>query len=177
MYFKIKYNLIRAILFLLILPKRGFVAEVGVWKGVSAKMLYYLTLPQQLRLVDPYQADLCDEVYQKRLPDYELNYMYLRVKKWSENKRITFHKMTSKEASDLVDETRHLLHYVYLDGDHFDVYNDLNNWIRNVRKGGIIMGDDYGNKGYPKVKQDVDRFCKERGIKLKHFHYQFWFKV
>ena len=176
-YFFIKYNLIRAFLFFILFDKRGYGAEIGVWKGLGAKMIYSLTRPKQLHLIDPYLEKKCDDVYAKRPSQDEMDKIYEKVKKWSENKYITLHRDTSQNVAKKIDELKHWLDFVYIDGDHFDVYNDLTYWYDNVKPNGIIMGDDYGVKGYPQIKKDVDRFCKERNIKLHHIHFQFWFRV
>lgn len=173
-YFKIKYNFIRALLYLFILPKKGYGVEIGVWRGWNAKMLYYLTRPNELVLIDPYDPSFCDEVYEPVHSQEEMGSMFSRVCRWERSKRnVCIYRVTSKEASFFIYTGG--LDWVYIDGDHFDVYNDLTQWYSNVREGGIIMGDDYDNKGYPKIKEDVDRFCKERGLKLHKFHFQFWF--
>lgn len=172
-YFKIKYNLIRALLYLFILPKKGCGVEIGVWEGWNAKMLYYLARPYRLVLIDPYDRELCDEVYHPAYPQGEYDKMYRRVRKWERPKKnVGLYRGTSKEASFWIGAKD----WAYVDGDHSDVYNDLTRWYDNLREGGIIMGDDYDNKSYPLVKEDVDRFCKERGLKLHRLHFQFWFK-
>ena len=173
LYFVIKYNLIRALLYLFVLPKKGYGVEIGVWKGFNAKMLYYLTSPEGMVLVDPYISVLCHAIYQPVASQAEMDKMYFKVLHWCNKKKILIYRRTSK----CVSETIHLtFDWAYIDGNHFDVYNDLIRWYKNVREGGIIMGDDYGNKGYPKVKEDVDRFCKEKGLKLHKLHFQYWFK-
>lgn len=175
MYFKIKYNLIRAVLFFLLFKRKGYGVELGVWKGLSAKMIYYLTKPDEFILVDPYKVELCNEVYTKILPQHIFDKMYEKVYRWVFNRtNVLLYRNTSKQIAEYIFTGG--LDWIYIDADHFDVYNDLTNWYPHIKKGGIIMGDDYGCKGYPKVKKDVDRFCKERGIKLNKFHFQFWFK-
>jgi len=174
LYFHLKYNLIRALLFLILFSKKGYGAEIGVWEGFGAKLIYNLSRPRQLHLIDPYEAKRCDKVYSDKIPD--MDKMYEKVKEWSKNKYITLHRDTSQNVAKKIDELKHWLDFVYIDGDHFDVYNDLTYWYDNVKPNGIIMGDDYGVKGYPQIKKDVDRFCKEREIKLHHIHFQFWFR-
>jgi len=171
-YFAIKYNLIRAILYLILFKKRGYGVEIGVWKGWNAKMIYYLTRPKELVLIDPYSSLLCNEVYQPIYSQLKMDRMFEKVLRWSTNKFVLLYRETSKEMSHYTYE----LDWIYIDGNHFDVYNDLTIWYDKVKEGGIIMGDDYGNKGYPLVREDVDRFCKERGLKLNKFHFQYWFK-
>jgi len=171
LYFSIKYNLIRAVLYIILFKKRGYGAEIGVWKGWNAKMIYHLTKPEEFILIDPYHSFSCDGVYP---PQSEMDGIFARLLDWAFDKPILVYRKTSKEMSAYTYCGG--LDWIYIDGNHFDVYNDLTNWYDNVKEGGIIMGDDYGNKGYPLVKKDVDKFCEERGIKLHKFHFQWWFK-
>ena len=173
-YFAIKYNLIRAILYLILFKKRGYGIEIGVWKGWNAKMLYRLTRPKELGLIDPYVSSFCNEVYQPVYSQLKMDKMFEKVLRWTSDKPVLLYRRTSRGMCERV--YPHTLDWIYIDGDHFDVYNDLTIWYNKVKQGGIIMGDDYDNKGYPLVKKGVDRFCTERGLKLHKFHFQYWFK-
>lgn len=174
LYFAFKYNLIRAILYLRLFKKRGYGAEIGVWKGWNAKLIYYLTRPKELVLIDPYAAHLCNAVYQPVPSQEEMDKMYNVVRDWTVAKPILLFREPSEDMSRYIYTGK--LDWIYIDGDHFNVYQDLSLWYDNIKTGGIIMGDDYGVKGYPKVKEDVDRFCSERGLKLHKLHFQYWFK-
>lgn len=50
--------------------------------------------------------------------------------------------------------------FLYIDADHsyHGVTADLEAWFPHVRKGGLILGDDYGNAIYPGVKEAWDDF-------------------
>lgn len=62
--------------------------------------------------------------------------------------------------------------YLYIDADHAyeSVKADLEAWVPHVRPGGLILGDDYGNDGYPGVKLAWDEF--ERAHDLTFTRYQ-----
>lgn len=53
---------------------------------------------------------------------------------------------------------------IYIDGDHgFEgCYNDIKNYYPKVKKGGLILCDDYVN--VDTVKLAVDKFCEENNI-------------
>lgn len=61
--------------------------------------------------------------------------------------------------------------FLYVDADHsYDgVMADLDAWVPHVRKGGLIVGDDYGSTLYPGVQQAWDEFEHECGITLTRF--------
>jgi predicted O-methyltransferase YrrM len=48
--------------------------------------------------------------------------------------------------------------YLYVDADHsYDaVRADLRAWLPHVKPGGLILGDDYGNRSFPGVAQAWD---------------------
>ena len=163
--FKIKYYLARIFLYLFVLPKNSHGAEIGVRKGGNAKLLYYLTAPKELCLVDNYNET---NLYSKQ----ESNLMHDSVLLWACCKDVFLYRETSKKCSQRILWN---LDWIYIDSDHMDLYNDLTYWYDNVKTGGIFMGDDYGT-AYPQVKKDLNKFCKEKNIKLKTLHYQWWFR-
>jgi predicted O-methyltransferase YrrM len=56
--------------------------------------------------------------------------------------------------------------YIYVDADHHyeAVLADLEAWVPHVRKGGVIAGDDYGNRAFPGVRQAWDDFESAYGL-------------
>ncbi len=61
------------------------------------------------------------------------------------------------------------LDFVYIDANHsYDyVMEDLINWTKKVRKGGIVSGDDYYNFRGAGVVGAVDDYTKAHGIKFE----------
>lgn len=174
-YFFLKYNLIRILIYLFVLPKKAYGVEVGTWKGLNAKQLYYIARPKKLLLVDPYDAGLLDGVYCKPVSQETLNGYYEKVWRWTFNRnRVYLIRNSSKYISTAY--SGGALDWAYIDGNHFTLNEDLEMWYPLIKRGGIIMGDDYNNKGYWKVKQDVNKFCEEKGLELHHLHFQWWFK-
>lgn len=161
--FGIKRNLSRLFLYFFILPGKAFGVEIGVWRGNNAKLLYAAANPNILVLVDPYLESF--RKLEERKEAYE------RVKRWTEGRRALVVRLKSEIASDYFKN----IDWIYIDGDHKDLYSDLLYWYHNVRPGGIICGDDYSD-AFPEVKEDVKLFCQENGLKLHTLHYQWWFK-
>jgi predicted O-methyltransferase YrrM len=61
--------------------------------------------------------------------------------------------------------------YLYIDADHtYDgVRADLELWAPLVKPGGLILGDDYGHRVFPGVKQAWDEFERERGLMFTRY--------
>lgn len=61
--------------------------------------------------------------------------------------------------------------FLYVDADHSykGVSADLDAWFPHVRKGGLIIGDDYGSSLYPGVKQAWDDFEVLYNLDLNRF--------
>lgn len=86
---------------------------------------------------------------------------------------------TTVEAAEL---WREPIDYLYVDADHSHdaVLADLMAWLPHVKKGGLILGDDYGNKSFPGVKMAWDLFeskynfweSRKRGHTLTLTRYQ-----
>ena len=60
--------------------------------------------------------------------------------------------------------------FAFIDGGHsFEtVWNDINNVFKNIKKGGIIICDDYKDATYiTGVQEGVDKFVKEKKLKLE----------
>ncbi len=78
-------------------------------------------------------------------------------------------KKTSMDAvKDITDES---LDFVYIDADHSyqAIKDDIREWSKKVRKGGIVSGHDYyifPNSGSKDVINAVDEYVKEHGLKL-----------
>lgn len=56
--------------------------------------------------------------------------------------------------------------YLYVDADHRyeAVLADLEAWVPFVRPGGLIVGDDYGNRSFPGVQRAWDDFERVHGL-------------
>jgi predicted O-methyltransferase YrrM len=61
--------------------------------------------------------------------------------------------------------------FLYIDADHSyeGVSADLEAWVPHVKSGGLILGDDYGNRIYPDVKVAWDEFELLHNLNLTRF--------
>lgn len=61
--------------------------------------------------------------------------------------------------------------YLYIDADHSHdaVLADLEAWVPHVKKGGLILGDDYGNSAFPGVKTAWDKYETKHGLTFTRY--------
>lgn len=146
-------------------------AEIGVYQGDFSRHL--ATFGGQLYSIDPWQAytDYHDPNY-KKFQDRQDELYAIAQESLKIYPNCTIIRKTSMEAvKDFEDGS---LDFVYIDGHHGFKYvaEDLWEWSKKVRKGGVIAGHDYarGVKG-PRdpytlhVKYVVDAFTEAFKIK------------
>ena len=114
-------------------------AEIGVYKGEFTKKLCDAGL--KIYSIDPWRiyADYNNPRGQKRL-----DFQYEHTKRYLAGYlNCEIIRKTSMEAlKDFPDES---LDFVYIDGNHIFRYiaEDIYEWAKKVRKGGVISGHDY----------------------------------
>jgi hypothetical protein len=115
-------------------------AEIGVWRG-KYSLLFCREIPDlEMLCVDPWipYVEYKDHVRQDKLAD-----AYNTARKNLAPYNCTLIRKFSMEAAkEIPDES---LDFVYIDANHSfcDVVNDLTEWSKKVRKGGIVSGHDY----------------------------------
>lgn len=166
------------------IPENSVGVELGVWKGDSSAK--FLQRAKHLHLVDPWSVvayEDSDEFgdYEGYLSRYsklvgsrdpeDFQKYYDRIAESVAERfkffPITIHRCTTDQFFQLFAEQ---VDWVYVDALHsFDgCLNDLRNSLKIVRPGGLILGDDYGNK--EGVVRAVDAFIAETGLTLNNFH-------
>jgi len=126
------------------LPVGSVGVEIGVWKGDSSAL--FLKRAGHLYLVDPWIGQ-----------EEQFRYVCKRFK----HERVTIHRCTSAEFFQTFDTK---VDWVYVDAlhDYDNVLADLHGARSILKPGGVIFGDDYGNK--PGVAPAVDEFAPEREL-------------
>ena len=124
--------------------KKG--VEVGVNNGRYSKWIMIKAKPDKLYLVDPYKeyASYVESHYngQDVFDQYYEN-AKTRLKQWTDQARTEFIRKESMSAvEDFVDNS---LDFVFIDGNHTFEYvvNDIAEWEKKIKPGGIISGHDY----------------------------------
>jgi predicted O-methyltransferase YrrM len=145
-------------------------AEIGVDMGHFSEVLCQLNPEAKIYVIDPWQGE------------YEPHYEIAKTRLVPYNCEII--KKTSLEAcKDFGDES---LDFVYIDADHSykSVSEDIENWSRVVRKGGIISGHDYGHYKYKDrnlgSKRAINEYAAKHNKKLFLVNRNFqttWFMV
>lgn len=168
-----------------LIPVNSIGAEIGVWKGATSEKFLKVGLAH-LHLVDPWSLtpwfdnltpDLQEKVMEKyssklvkskSRKDFQKYYdnVYDSVCKKFNKPNVTIHRKSSK---DFFNEFKGELDWIYIDGDHSyeGCLYDLQQSLKIVKKGGLIMADDYGNKGA--VKNAINDFIKEHNLQLTVF--------
>lgn len=114
-------------------------AEIGVYKGEFSEK--YCKEGLKLYAIDPWRSydDYEDSRGQKKL-----NSIYEHTKRLlAPYKNCTIIRKTSMDAAkDFADGS---LDFVYIDGNHQFKYvaEDISEWSKKVKKGGVIAGHDY----------------------------------
>ena len=165
-------------------------AEIGVWEGNTSKKFVERGV-KELHLVDPYSVEPYKNNTEMSFQDYIAKYskitgeiseagftryyddVYKRVtEKFRMNSNVFIHRMNSKQWFPA---NKHLkLDWIYVDGDHSyeGCLFDLENALPMIKKGGMILGDDYywpGSKwGKKGVTEAVDQFLLDNK-KVKSF--------
>jgi|ERR1035437_5381558 predicted O-methyltransferase YrrM len=136
--------------------KKG--VEIGVYKGAYTEM-FCVAGVEMIYAVDPYIAysEERSQLRQEFLCGYGQGVL-------SKYKNVTYVRKTSMEAvKDFADES---LDFVYIDGNHAykECKEDITEWAKKVRKGGVIAGHDYEGRSSKYVHQVVDEYIKEYNI-------------
>lgn len=128
-------------------------AEIGVEKGLYSEALCRLNPGLLLYCVDGWKAhsDYRDHITQKKFDDF-----YETAKHILEPYNVVFVRKLSMDAvKDFEDGS---LDFVYIDANHKykNVYEDITEWRKKVRKGGVVSGHDYIRRKFPKTHRVID---------------------
>lgn len=149
-------------------------AEIGVAQGLYSRILC-TTIPRlSLRCVDPYQPyEGCSQA----LCDRRRAGAVTRLTEYG----VTFMQQPSMDAVRQVELES--LDFVYIDGAHdFDnVMQDIIEWAKRVRPGGIVSGHDYYKFYRSGVIRAVDAYTLAHDIEMWYITHEveaswFWVK-
>jgi len=144
--------------------------EIGVYRGFNAFEILHNMNIKKLYLIDSYKGYMGKDGIE--YPDGESDVP-------GDNEKIPSMESAKKEAHKLINknykknvvwiektsdealaEIPDNLDFVYIDGNHNYEYvkADIENYVKKVRKGGILGGHDYIDNRHPGVKQAVNEF-------------------
>jgi hypothetical protein len=137
--------------------KNGIGAEIGVHIGDFSSVILNMAKPKKLYLIDPWkyfsESTYKDSMYGgDRVTQKDMDGRYERVlKRFSAEismGKVEVCRELSYEAAQHIKDGE--LDFVYIDGDHSykGVAQDLRAYFPKVKKGGLIIGDDYSLGGW-----------------------------
>lgn len=139
------------------------IVDMGSWKGKSASVMAS-TLPDAPLFV------WCIDHWLGSPGEQDTNHVQAAISPLSVlwefyqytahlgllGKRMGAITMASEQAAEYFKDGE--VDFIFLDGDHEDVYADLHRWVPKLRKGGILVGDDHD---WDAVGSDFNRFKSE----------------
>lgn len=137
-------------------------AEIGVLNGLYSKWLVVKIKGLKLYCIDAWTFY---KEYSELRDQQTMDSLYERAKARLAKFNVEFIKKFSMDAvGDFKDES---LDFVYIDANHSFPYvmNDITEWSKKVRRGGIVAGHDYSPYMF-EVKKAVDIWTAENNIKL-----------
>lgn len=150
------------------MPKGSTCAEIGVHKGDFSKRILKIVNPKVLHLIDPWKYET-GESYKfacyggiassQEAMDDKFRRVKKRFKTEINKGTICIHRNFSiTAAKDFPDE---YFDWVYIDANH------LYEFVKKVKKGGFLAGDDYRKHAWWKggVKKAVDEFLEKESVK------------
>jgi len=175
-------------------------AEIGVWKA-NTSILFLKQNVKKLYMVDPYSVASYEYLGESYMQEYYAKYSkitgeftkegFMRYydnvhkevcKKVSSYSAAEVCRMTSDEWFDQCKDVE--LDWIYIDGDHSyeATLKDLNNALQVVKKGGMILGDDYkwpnARWSKPGTTKAVNEFKEKNNFQMfRYGETQFCIKV
>ena len=162
--------------------KPGLVIEVGSWKGSSAigmaRLMKAHGIEGAVICVDTWLGGL-DHINNTAMPEWDITpyrhhgyptlyYQFLAnvLQAGMQDYIVPFPNASTIAARWLLQRGIQA-DLIYIDGSHEenDVYNDINDYWKLLRPGGVMLGDDY-NPYWAGLVKDVGRFSQEHGLTL-----------
>jgi predicted O-methyltransferase YrrM len=155
--------------------KPKFIIEVGSWKGASAVHMAGLAPEAHILCIDtwlgsPEMVSLNNNLYDhfRRLHGWpQLYFTFIsNVIRHVGRERICPLPMPSTVAAPLLKKMNIQADMIYIDGSHeyLDVARDVDDYWPLLRKGGVMLLDDYG---FPGVKKAIDERLKVDAVAEK----------
>ena len=176
-------------------------AEIGVWMGNTSTQFLKKGL-KKFYMVDSYSTEPYKESSEMSFQEYLAKYsritgeiaptgfqkyydrLFAEVKsRFRTYKEVEICRMTSDDWFEKYGDVE--LDWIYIDGDHSyeGCFKDLENSLKIVKPGGIILGDDYGwpnaKWSKPGVTKAVDEFINKHDLTkmLKHGETQYEIRI
>ena len=175
-------------------------AEIGVWMGNTSTQFLKKGL-KKFYMVDSYSVEPYKENTERSYQEYIAKYqpitgeiseagfqrfydrVHNEVKERFQDPEVEICRMTSDMWFEQFNDE--MLDWIYIDGDHSyeGCLRDLENSLKVVKQGGLILGDDYGwpnaKWSKPGVTKAVDEFINRHKLTkmLRHGETQYEIRI
>jgi len=138
-------------------------AEIGVKRGDFSKVLCQCNPILHLLCVDPWKE--YDELGSPKMSQDKANKIHKRAKKTLQSFNVELIRKFSMDA--VAGIPNNSLDFVFIDGNHtFDfIMQDLIEWSKRVRPGGIVSGHDYYRFRNAGIVDAVDAYTRAHNIR------------
>ncbi|CCB89783.1 class I SAM-dependent methyltransferase [Simkania negevensis] len=138
-------------------------AEIGVWAGFNAFELRQLFPEAHLYLIDPWELtpNYLEDGLSPAIDPYQFQQAYECTRSlFRDDQNVTILK---KNSTDALTEVPNHLDLVFIDGNHSyrAVKDDIQNWRRKIRRGGLLTGHNY-HPNFPGVIRAVHSYLKDQ---------------
>lgn len=139
------------------LTEGGVVCEIGTWKGRSTYVMASIARDKKAKVVaiDTFAGSTHKDydTYREALADPDAFFKQYAGKTLAEFDNITFIKESSETAHEKIADNS--LDICFIDGDHDlpTVEDDIRNYLKKVKPGGLLYGHDF----YKNDQNDVHR--------------------
>ena len=159
----------------------SLILEIGAHKGDFSTILLEKFKPKKLVLVDPWIAEK-EKVYQsswygnfdgvgQKIQDSYYENLKKKFEQQINKKQIEILRMKSSEAFKML---KNKFDLIYIDGNHLYNYvlEDLENSLNIINDDGLIILDDFMNKGWwnDGVTKAVNHLKELNSLKILHKH-------
>jgi hypothetical protein len=140
-------------------------AEIGVFEGYFSEILCQSNPELKLYSIDAWQFYPTHRNFRKQR-HYDAAYEIAKNKLSAYPNSKIIKKWSMDAAPDFPDES---LDFVFIDGNHEFRYvaDDIAEWSKKVKRGGIISGHDFGrshDRQFGNVKDVVEAWTQAKGI-------------
>ena len=150
--------------------------EIGVLYGGSMIMMMDMNYTCLHIGIDPFTGYYGKSYDPHRSVDLTNHYEIVEENLYNNNPNFQDWKLIKGNSEDVADKVKETIDYLFIDGDHkYDaVIRDFKNYKDKVRKGGIIVFDNYNDPSWKEVAPAVEliilEYKDEFKLKEKKYH-------
>jgi len=141
-------------------PEPAHFVEIGSWRGKSSCYLGVVIANSgkniKVDCVDTWRGSLTEEVHQTD-PAVLNDTLYDEFLNNTESLRHILNPVRMSSMEAVKQYTDNSLDFVLIDGSHEyrDVVNDITEWLKKVKPGSILAGDDYAWEGVNRAVNEL----------------------